>query len=195
MYIMNKKKKEELSKFHENLILLHQELRKKRVKDQNRVDPFEELLFDRWEKAEFLKAKKGSSVYHNNYVAGKVIIGKNTWIGPFAILDGTGGGLKIGDFCSISSGVQIYTHNTVNWALTGGKTKRKTKSVTIGNNCYIGPNSIINMGIKIGNGCVIGAQSFVNIDIPSKSIVFGSPVKIVGKVKTKGNKITFDYFE
>ncbi len=188
-------KKEELAILHENLISLHKLLRNKRLKEQNRIDPFGELLFDRWEKAKFLKAKKGSSIYHNNYVAGKVKIGKNTWVGPFAILDGTGGGLKIGDFCSISSGVQIYTHNTVDWALTGGKAKRKTKPVTIGNNCYIGPNTIINMGVKIGSGCLIGAQSYVNKDIPPKSIVFGIPAKIVGKVKVKGTQVSFDYFK
>ena len=103
------------------------------VRDWNRVLPFEELLFDRWEKANFLKAKKGSSVYHNNYIYGKVIIGKKTWIGPYTLLDGSGGTLKIGDYCSISSGVQIYTHQTVKWALTGGKAsyeKNKTNSIT-----------------------------------------------------------------
>ena len=192
---MTKEENDDIIKLHKNLILLHEKLREKRIVEQKRIDPFEELLFDRWEKAKFLKAKKQSSVYHNNYIAGKVTLGKNTWVGPFVILDGTGGGLKIGDFCSISSGVQIYTHNTVDWALSGGKSKRKTKSVSIGNNCYIGPNTIINMGVKIGNRCVIGAQSFINKDIPSNSIALGTPAKIVGKIKTKEKKIVFDYFQ
>lgn len=187
-------KKDELKILHNNLIDLHEILRKKRKTEQNRIDPFDELLFSRWEKSKYLKAKKDSSVYHNNYVSGNITIGKGTWVGPFVILDG-GGGLKIGNYCSISSGVHIYSHNTVKWALSGGKIQRETKSVTIGNNCFIGPNVVITMGVKIGNNCVIGAQSFVNKNIPSNSIVFGTPGKIVGKVKKTNKEIILDYYE
>ena len=81
----------------------------------------EELLFDRWERARALGFGEGTSIYHNSYVYGDVRLGKYTWIGPFTILDGTGGGLTIGDHCSISAGVQIYTHDSVAWAVSGGK--------------------------------------------------------------------------
>jgi acetyltransferase-like isoleucine patch superfamily enzyme len=141
-----------------------------------------------------LKGLSNSSVYDNSYIFGKVSIGKNTWIGPYTILDGSGGKLSIGDFCSISSGVQIYTHNTVNWALTGGKSEYEKKSVRIGDNCYIGPNSIIAMGSTIGKCSIIGSSSFVNSKIPSNSIAFGSPAKIVGKVIVKGKNVEFEYF-
>ena len=165
------------------------------VRDWNRVLPFEELLFDRWEKANFLKAKKGSSIYHNNYVYGKVIIGEKTWIGPYTILDGSGDTLKIGDYCSISSGVQIYTHQTVKWALTGGKAPYEKNKTTIGNYCYIGPHSIVTMGVKIGKCSVIGTHSLVNKDIPPFSIAFGIPAKVVGKVQVKGKKVVFSKFK
>ena len=137
----------------------------------------------------------GSSVYDSSYVFGKVSIGKNTWIGPYTILDGSGGKLSIGEFCSISSGVQIYTHNTVKWALTKGKSDFEKKSVRIGDCCYIGPNSIIGMGSSIGKCSVIGSLSFVNSKTPPYSIAFGSPAKIVGKVIVKGKKVEFKYFE
>ena len=48
-----------------------------------------------------------------------VTVGAGTWIGPNTLLDGTGG-LSIGASCSISAGVQIYTHDSVMWALSGG---------------------------------------------------------------------------
>jgi len=83
--------------------------------------PLEELLFDRWERAHSLGFGEGTSIYHNSHVYGDVRIGRNTWIGPFTILDGTGGGLTIGDHCSISASVQIYTHDSVAWAVSGGK--------------------------------------------------------------------------
>jgi len=187
----NDKNSDEL---HSEFWKLYQSLRKDTKKKWNRVLPFNELLFDRWEKANFLKSKNNASVYDSSYIFGNVSIGKNTWIGPNTILDGSGGKLSIGDFCSISSGVQIYTHHTVDWSLTGGKADYAKKSVRIGDNCYVGPNSIIQMGVSIGKCSVIGAQSFVNSKIPANSIVFGSPGKIVGKVIVKNKKVTFDYF-
>ena len=181
--------------FYANLTSLYKKRRSETKKKWNRVLPFNELISDRWEKAQFLNGLSGSSVYDSSYVFGKVSIGKNTWIGPYTILDGSGGKLTIGEFCSISSGVQIYTHNPVKWALTKGKSDFEKKSVRIGDCCYIGPNSIIGMGSNIGKCSVIGSLSFVNSKIPPYSIAFGSPAKIVGKVIVKGKKVEFKYFE
>ena len=44
---------------------------------------------------------------------------------------------------------------------------------------YIGPNVIIQKGVKIGDKVVIGANSFVNKDIPSNSKAYGNPVQII----------------
>ena len=193
---MLKTEKHKISdQFYANLISLYKKRRSETKKKWNRVLPFNELISDRWEKAQFLNGLSGSSVYDSSYVFGKVSIGKNTWIGPYTILDGSGGKLSIGEFCSISSGVQIYTHNTVKWALTKGKSDFEKKSVRIGDCCYIGPNSIIGMGSNIGKCSVIGSLSFVNSKIPPYSIAFGSPAKIVGKVIVKGKKVEFKYFE
>jgi len=174
---------------------LYVEQRIETKKNWDRVLPFNELLFDRWEKGVFLKSKKGANLYDSSYVYGDVSIGKNTWIGPNTILDGSGGKLLIGDFCSISSGAQIYTHNTVNWALTGGNATYEKNNTRIGNNCYIGPNTIIAMGSKLGKCCVIGSQSLVNSKIPANSIAFGIPAKVVGKVSVKGKTVSFNYFD
>lgn len=148
----------------------------------NRLLPFSEMFIDRWKKAKKLGFADGASIYDNSYVYGNVKVGKNTWIGPFTILDGSGVELKIGDFCSISAGVQIYTHDSVKWALSSGKDEYRKSSTYIGNNCYIGPSSIIQAGITVGNHCVIGALSLVNKNLPDFSIAWGQPAKIVGKV-------------
>lgn len=192
---MTIKKQEIPDQFYTNLTSVYKKRRDEIKKKWDRVLPFNELIADRWEKAQFLHGLSGSSIYDNSYIFGKVSIGKNTWIGPYTILDGSGGKLSIGNFCSISSGVQIYTHNTVEWALTGGKSEHEKKSVRIGDNCYIGPNSIISMGVSIGKCSVIGSLSFVNSKIFPYSIAFGSPAKIVGKVIVKGKKVKFEYFK
>lgn len=148
------------------------------LKDLQRSLPFADVLFDRWEKAASLGFGEGTSVYDSAHIFGDVKVGKNTWIGPFTILDGSGG-LTIGDNCSISASVQLYTHDTVQWAVSGGKEKYEYAATLIGNNCYIAPGSIIAMGISLGDGCIVGANSFVNKSFPAGSKIAGSPAKIV----------------
>lgn len=141
-----------------------------------------DLLSDRWETAEFYGFGKGTSCYNNVLILGDVSVGENTWIGPNVILDGTAG-LEIGDYCSISAGVQIYTHNTVNWSTSLGVDPINTASTKVGNGVYIGPNSIIEMGVNIEDKAVIGAMSFVNTDVQRNSTVFGCPAKPSPKKK------------
>jgi acetyltransferase-like isoleucine patch superfamily enzyme len=167
------------------LAQLHYRLRKETRAKWKRVLPFFEELSDRWERAAFLGFGEHASIYENSYVYGDVEIGRNTWVGPFTILDGSGH-LKIGDHCSISSGVQIYTHDTVEWAISGGRAKNSYAPVTIGNCCYIGSLTVVSKGVTIGDHCVVGAASFVNKSIPSNSVAFGTPAKVVGRVIVKG---------
>lgn len=142
----------------------------------NRQLPFGDYVSDRWEKASSLGFDKGASIYDSSLVFGDVGVGENTWIGPFTILDGSGG-LKIGANCSISAGVQIYTHDSVQWAQTGASEYQKAP-VSIGNNCYIGPNAVIAKGVTIGDRCIIGANAFVNKSVPDDSKALGVPAVI-----------------
>jgi acetyltransferase-like isoleucine patch superfamily enzyme len=172
---------------------LHRRLREHFRSKWRRVIPFyEEVLGDaaRWDKAQFLGFGEGSSIYESSYVYGDVKVGKGTWIGPFTILDGSGG-LSIGDYCSISSGVQIYTHETVEWALTGGKAKYKYAPVSIGNCCFIGSLTVVRMGVKIGDHVLVGAHSFVNKNLPDNSIAVGCPARIIGKIEVKNDAVEY----
>lgn len=146
-----------------------------------RTLPFGDYVVDRWEKANVLGFGEGTSVYDSVLVFGDVQVGPKTWIGPFVILDGVGG-LSIGSNCSISAGVQIYSHDTVKWAISGGEAPYEYARTTIGDNCYIGPNTIIAKGVAIGNGSVIGANSLVLHDIPAGSKAYGAPCRIAGQV-------------
>jgi acetyltransferase-like isoleucine patch superfamily enzyme len=160
----------------------------------NRVLPTNELLFDRWKKAKMLSCGENSSVYDSSVIMGNVVIGKNVWVGPFTVLEGINGKLTIEDYCMISSGVQIFTHHSVKYTLSGGKMDHEKGDVHIGRNTYIGGMTLIDKGITIGHHCVIGANSFVNKSIPDYSIAFGSPAKVVGKVIVEGDDVRLEYF-
>ena len=144
----------------------------------NRSLPFGDHIVDRWEKARELGFGEGTSIYDSVLLLGDVAVGRNTWIGPFTVLDGSGG-LVIGDHCSISAGVQIYTHDTVKWAVSGGVHPPEHASVRIGNRCYVGPNAVISKGVTIGDGCVIGANSYVNSDLPAETKAWGTPARVI----------------
>lgn len=147
----------------------------------NRVLPFGEYFIDRKEKANFLGFGEETTIYDSSIVLGDVVVGERTWIGPFVVLDGSGG-LKIGSNCSISAGVQVYSHDSVLWAVSGGKAGYEYGLTVIEDHCYIGPNTIIEKGVTIGKGSIIGANSLVNKNIPPNSKAYGTPIKIVGTV-------------
>lgn len=185
-HIINKLSNDLIELDSDEIILLIKALeglwnvKQKQVLDKwNRSLPFADYIVDRWKKAQRLGFGVGASIYDSSLVIGDVKVGANTWIGPFTVLDGSGG-LEIGDNCNISAGVQIYSHDTVYSALSGGREEPKKAPVKIGNNCYVGPNSIIQKGVEIGEGCIIGAQSLVNKNIPSNMKAWGSPVNIIG---------------
>ena len=151
--------------------------RRKTVDEMHRRTlPFGDYVVDRWEKAASLGFGEGTSIYDTSHVFGDVSVGRDTWIGPFCILDGSGG-LSIGNNCSISAGVQIYSHDTVEWATSGGQSDYRRKATHIGNRCYIGPNSVIAMGVTIGDGAIVGTNSFVNRDVAPDGKVAGNPAR------------------
>ena len=153
----------------------------------SRVNPFIEDLTDWKERGKFLFGKDNITVYGSSNVSGNVAVGENTWIGPYTALDGSGG-LTIGENCSISSKVNIVTHDTVKWALSGGIESRQYAPIKIGNNCFIGTGAFIGKGATIGNNCLIAANSVVTKDFGDCSIVGGIPARKIGTVKVKKNQ-------
>lgn len=157
--------------------------------------PFQDALFDRWERAKRLGFGEGTSVYNSACIYEKVTVGKNVWIGPFTLLDGMGGELIIGDHSVISAGVQIYTHDTVLRTLSGGKQPMHKASTKIGKYCQIAPNAVIAAGVTIGDRCLVAVNSFVNRSFGDNVIIGGCPAKEIGKVElTTDGQIKLSYF-
>lgn len=106
----------------------------------------------------------GANVYFNvNCVVldtMKVEIGSNVFFGP---------------------GVHVYTATHPLNAVER-RTVEFSKPVFIGDDCWIGGNTVICPGVRIGDGCTIGAGSVVTKDIPDHSLAVGNPAKVIRKL-------------
>lgn len=177
---------------YQKILELHNDLDTAFINNFQRSLPISEEIIDRWKRAQILGFGKDSSVYDSCFVIGNVKVGSNCWIGPYTIIDGSGG-LEIGNYCTISAGTHIYSHDNVMQTLSSGTLPIERLDVKIGNNVYIGPNAVITKGVKIGNYSIIGSFSFVNKDVPDYSIIFGQPGVVKGSIKFNNGKIEFIY--
>ncbi|MDX1701627.1 MAG: acyltransferase, partial [Melioribacteraceae bacterium] len=112
---------------------------------------------------------------------GIINISSNSSIGSCCRIATTDGKINIGEYvflaayCYIGGGNHKIDRTDIPIAEQGFESRG---GVTIGDDVWIGANSIISDGVTIGKGSVIGACSLVNKDIPEYSIAFGSPAKV-----------------
>jgi len=168
----------ELVELEQRLKQLQLMLQKRKIEQWRRRVSFGDLISERADNASLYGFGKDTTCYDNVLVLGDVKVGRNCWIGPNVILDGCGG-LTIGDHVTVSAGVQIYTHDTVERTITLGASPMALASTTIGSGVYLGPNTIVQMGVTIGDRAVIGCMSLVNRHIPSRARAWGIPARIV----------------
>lgn len=96
--------------------------------------------------------------------------------------------IKIGNNVTISTGVKFLTHdNSVIKCVENATDLIGT--IQIGNNCFIGANSILLPGVIIGDNSIIGAGSVVTKTIPENVIIGGNPAKIIGTVPVFREKV------
>lgn len=95
-------------------------------------------------------------------VARKVKIGKNVLFGP---------NVYVAD--------QDHEYRDINKPIMEQGVVVFEKGVIIGDNSWIGINTVIVGNVKIGKNVVIGANSVVNKDIPDYSVAVGMPCKVI----------------
>jgi acetyltransferase-like isoleucine patch superfamily enzyme len=118
----------------------------------------------------------GVKVGENPHFYGKVSWGSEPWI------------ITIGDNVHITGGCKFIAHDGGTLIFRDKVPDLEiTKPIWVGNNVYIGEDSLILLGVHIGNNVVIGARSVVTKDIPDNSVAAGVPARVLK---------TFDeYFE
>lgn len=89
--------------------------------------------------------------------------------------------LKIGSYCKITKGTVILTHDYSRSVLRRayGPIVGEAGETIIGDNVFIGMNSVILMGTKIGNNVIVGAGSVVSGVIPDNCVVAGNPARVI----------------
>lgn len=101
--------------------------------------------------------------------------------------------ISIGDYTKITYGVKFITHDGGCYVLRSMYEDSKNASVygtiKIGNNCFIGNDTIILPGVTIGNNCVIAAGSIVSRSIPDNSVAAGSPCRVLRTIDEYHEKL------
>ena len=101
------------------------------------------------------------------------------------------GKVKIGNNVLLAPNVSIYTAGHPIHPDSRNSGYEYGIAVTIGDNVWIGGNSVINPGVTIGNNCVIGSGSVVVNDIPENSIAVGNPAKVIRQITEEDKKYYF----
>lgn len=110
-----------------------------------------------------------------------MIVGKNFRRMHGTILDPSHCWLiSIGDNVTMAPRVHILAHDAsvchhLGYARIG--------RVDIGDNVFIGAESVILPGVRIGNNSVIGANSTVTKDIPANVVAAGNPAKVICNIE------------
>lgn len=124
---------------------------------------------------------EGSKVVAPIICTGKLITGRNCWLGRDLKIQGNGV-VNIGSNCDIAPEVTFLTggHAIGNADRRAGKGEIYT--IMVGDGCWIGARSTLGRDITIGNGCVVAACACVMRNIDKNMLVGGVPAKEIRKL-------------
>lgn len=99
--------------------------------------------------------------------------------------------VKIGDNCQMAPNVAIYTAGHPVHPASRNTAYEYGIEVTVGDNVWIGGNTVIVPGVHIGSNTVIGAGSVVTKDIPDWVIAAGNPCRVIRKITEEDRRLYF----
>ena len=144
---------------------------------------------------------ESSFVHPQANVTGNVIVGRDVYIGPGAVVRGDWGEVIIEEACNVQENCVIHMFPGTTVTLKKGAHIGHGAIIhggTIGANVLVGMNAVVMDDCEIGANCIVGALCFVpaNTTIPERKVVVGNPAKVVKDVtdemiewKTKGTDL------
>ena len=141
----------------------------------------------------FVRAMGGAPVVHNN---GRLSIGASTWLGnrhaPVVLRTGVDGTLHIGPKCGINYGVTLSANASVTLGTSVSVAPycviddthwphgtADSKSIVIGDGCWLATRVVVSPGVSIGDGSVITAGTHVEVDVPPGVVFGGAPGRVI----------------
>jgi len=142
------------------------------IRHRTRTDVFP---YNRFELGERSVIEDFSTI--NNGV-GDVIIGDRTIIGIGNVIIGP---VSIGNDVMFAQNIVVsgLNHGYEDVSLPPSVQKETTAQISIGDNVWIGANSVVTAGVSIGKHVVIGGGSVVTKNIPDYSVAVGNPAKVI----------------
>ena len=132
------------------------------------------------------------------YAKEKIKIGNYVHIANFSSITG-GNELTIGNYAAISQGCRILTatDDFKEWGFGNSTISNKfrnitSSSITIGDYCIVGANSVVLPGVNIGEGATVGANSVITKDLEPWGIYIGN--KKVGTRNKEGVLKNYEKF-
>lgn len=102
--------------------------------------------------------------------------------------------ITLGNHVEITMGVKFITHDGALWCIRTLNNKYcdsdSFSPIKVGDNVFIGFNTIIMPGVTIGNNVIVGANSVVTKSIPDGCIVAGSPAKQISTISEFMEKLS-----
>jgi carbonic anhydrase/acetyltransferase-like protein (isoleucine patch superfamily) len=144
---------------------------------------------------------ESSFIHPQASVIGNVIIGKDVYVGPSAVIRGDWGGIVIEDGCNVQENCTVHMFPGKTITLKAGAHIGHGAIIhgaNVGRNCLVGMNAVLMDDVELGDECIVGALSFLKagMQIPSRKMVVGNPAQIVKDVsddligwKTKGTQL------
>ncbi len=89
-------------------------------------------------------------------------------------------GIRIGSNLRMGPGVGLISanHSECDYDI-----HEYSPPIIIGNNVWLGMNSVVMPGVRIGDNVIIGANSVVIKDIPSNTVAAGNPCRVLREKK------------
>jgi carbonic anhydrase/acetyltransferase-like protein (isoleucine patch superfamily) len=136
----------------------------------------------------FIPVVDPSSYIHDTAsVIGDVIIGKNCYVGPGAVIRGDWGRIIIEDGCNVQENCVVHMFPGKDITFESGAHighGAVVHGATLKSNCLIGMNAVVMDGAIVGKNSIVGALSFVKAEeiIPDNHLYAGNPGRIIKEI-------------
>jgi carbonic anhydrase/acetyltransferase-like protein (isoleucine patch superfamily) len=136
----------------------------------------------------FIPVVDPSSYIHDTAsIIGDVIIGKDCYVGPGAVIRGDWGRIIIEDGCNVQENCVVHMFPGKHITFESGAHighGAVVHGATLKANCLIGMNAVVMDGAIVGKNSIVGALSFVKAEeiIPDNHLYAGNPGRIIKEI-------------